>query len=41
MFLSFVIPLYNAGQYIASCLDSIFAVTLDKDEYEVIVPTDS
>ena len=40
MFLSFVIPLYNAGQFISFCLDSIFAVTLDKDEYEVIVIDD-
>lgn len=40
MFLSFVIPLYNAGQYIPSCLDSIFAVSLDTCEYEVIVIDD-
>lgn len=40
MFLSFVIPLYNAGQFISSCLDSIFAIALDKGEYEVIVIDD-
>ena len=40
MFLSFVIPLYNAGQFISSCLDSIFVVALDKGEYEVIVIDD-
>ena len=40
MFLSFIIPLYNAGRFISMALDSIFAVDIDGDEYEVIVIDD-
>ncbi len=41
MFLSFVIPLYNADRYIAVALDSIYQVTLDSSEYELIVMDNS
>ncbi len=40
MFLSFVIPLYNAERFITVALDSIYQNSLDKDEYEVVVIDD-
>ena len=40
MFLSFVIPLYNAGQFVTIALDSIFSISLEESEYEVIVVDD-
>lgn len=40
IWLSYVIPLYNCGEYIAKCLDSVLAQGLEQDEYEVIVVND-
>ena len=40
MFLSFVIPLYNAERFITVALDSIYQNSLDKGEYEVVVIDD-
>jgi glycosyltransferase involved in cell wall biosynthesis len=40
MWLSYIIPLYNCGKYIAQCLDSILAQGLADDDYEVIVVND-
>lgn len=38
--LSIIVPLYNSGQYIAGCLDSIIASDLPDGEYEVIIVND-
>lgn len=38
--ISFIIPAYNAGQYLQDCLDSIFALKLNGCESEVIVVND-
>lgn len=38
--LSFIIPLYNCGQWIVHCLDSIYAIGMDEKDYEVIVIDD-
>lgn len=38
--LSFIIPLYNCGQWIKRCLDSVCSVEMDADSYEVIVVDD-
>lgn len=40
MKLSFIIPFYNGGKYIAECLDSIYAQDIPQSEYEVIVVDD-
>lgn len=40
MLLSYIIPLYNCGDYIARCLESILNQGLDEAEYEVIVVND-
>lgn len=40
MFLSFVIPAYNAADYIRSCVKSIFALDLHGRDFEVIVVND-
>lgn len=40
LWLSYIIPLYNCGEYIAKCLDSVLAQGLDSAEYEVIVVND-
>ena len=40
IWLSYVIPLYNCGEYISTCLDSVLAQGLKHDEYEVIVVND-
>jgi len=40
MIVSFIIPAYNAAEYITRCLDSIFALKLPKEEFEVIVVDD-
>ncbi len=34
--LSFIIPCYNVEKYIRHCLESIYAITLQKEEYEVL-----
>ena len=38
--LSVVIPVFGVEQYIARCLDSVFAINLSEDEYEVICVDD-
>lgn len=40
MYLSIIIPLYNCGQYIERCLDSIFSSCIDQHLYDVIVVND-
>lgn len=40
MWLSYIIPLYNCGEYIAQCLDSVLTQGLNDDDYEVIVVND-
>ena len=40
MFLSFIIPLYNAARFISVALDSIYQNSLDEGEYEVVVIDD-
>ncbi len=40
MNLSFIIPLYNAENYLVQCLDSIFNQDLDENDFEVIVIDD-
>lgn len=40
MFLSIVIPVYNAEKHIKKCLDSIWAQELNSDEYEVVCVDD-
>lgn len=37
---SFVLPCYNVGRYIAECLDSIYAQDMPEDEFEVICVND-
>ena len=38
--LSFIIPIYNAERYLAECLDSIYATSVDKSVFEVICVND-
>lgn len=38
--LSFIIPIYNAEHYLAECLDSIYATSVDKSAFEVICVND-
>lgn len=38
--ISFIVPCYNAGRYIADCLDSIYAQGLAEEEFEVICVND-
>lgn len=40
MKLSFIIPIYNAERYLAECLDSIYATSVDKSTFEVICVND-
>ena len=40
IWLSYIIPLYNCGEYITTCLDSVLAQGLEQNEYEVIVVND-
>lgn len=40
IWLSYIIPLYNCGEYIAKCLDSVLAQGVEPNEYEVIVIND-
>ena len=38
--LSFIIPMYNAEQYIGTCIESIIAQNLEKENYEIVVIDD-
>lgn len=40
MLVSFIIPAYNAADTIVRCLDSIYGLSLKRDEFEVIVVDD-
>ena len=40
MKLSIIVPVYNVGDYLAKCLDSLLAQDLSHSEYEVIVVND-
>ena len=40
MFLSFIIPIYNAERYIPECLNSLLAQDLVADEYEIVCVND-
>ena len=40
MLVSFIIPAYNAADTIVRCLDSIYALSLNREEFEVIVVDD-
>ena len=40
MFLSFIIPVYNAETYIAECLDSLLCQDLPSQDYEIICVND-
>lgn len=39
--LSIIIPFYNVEQYIAQCLDSVYAQDIPEEEYEVICVNDA
>ena len=38
--ISFILPCYNVGRYIAECLDSIFTQDIPEEQYEVICIND-
>jgi len=38
--LSFILPVFNAGQYLRDCLDSLLAQNLPADEYEIVAVND-
>lgn len=40
MFLSMIIPVYNAGKYLAECLDSCMQQDISPDDYEIICVND-
>lgn len=40
MFLSFIVPVYNAEHYLADCLDSLLTQDLPHEEYEIICVND-
>ena len=40
MFLSFITPLYNAERFVSVALDSIYRISLDESEFEVVVIDD-
>ena len=40
MFLSFIIPIYNAERYLSECLNSLLAQDLVADEYEIVCVND-
>lgn len=40
MFLSFIVPIYNAEKYIKECLDSLLEQDLSNKEYEIICVND-
>lgn len=40
VFLSVVVPMYNAGEYISACIESIISQDIPTDNYEIIVVND-
>lgn len=40
MFLSFIVPVYNAEKYICECLNSLLEQDIPKEEYEIICVND-
>lgn len=40
MKLSFIVPVYNAGPYLAACLESLYAQGLDENEFEILAVDD-
>lgn len=38
--LSIIVPIYNVEKYLATCLDSILSISVEKDLYEVILIND-
>lgn len=40
MFLSFIVPVYNAEKYLGECLDSLLKQDIEKDDYEIICVND-
>lgn len=40
MFLSFIVPVYNAEAYLNECLDSLLNQDIPSEEYEVICVND-
>lgn len=40
MLLSFILPCYNVEEYIQQCLDSIYACSLPKEQFEVVCVND-
>lgn len=40
MITSFIIPIYNGAIYITRCLDSIYAIGLLQDDFEILVVDD-
>ena len=40
MFLSIIVPIYNAEQYLDECLESLLKQNIPSDEYEIICVND-
>lgn len=40
MFLSFIVPVYNAEQYLAECLQSLLEQDIPKEDYEILCVND-
>lgn len=40
MFLSFIVPVYNAERYLGECLDSLLNQDIEKDDYEIVCVND-
>lgn len=40
MFLSFIVPIYNAEKYIVECLESLLSQDISHDDYEIICVND-
>ena len=38
--ISVVIPVYNCGEYLESCINSLFEQTLPADEFQVVFVND-
>lgn len=40
MFLSFIIPVYNAGAYLRQCLDALYCQDIPREDYEILCVDD-